>query len=315
MEKVSVVIPTYNCLTFLPKAIKSVLSQDYQNIEIIIVDDNSNDGSAAYLANLSNEHSNVTVITTHGVGAAAARNIAITHSKGQYVAFLDADDYWYQGKISQQVMVHRKNKHIGMSFTNYDHLDEQYQKIIDCFSYWNKRKDTHDSVYFIDNPLNEIFANNIIGTSTVMVDKSVFSKAGLFNEEISYGEDWQFWLTICEHFSVAVVMKPYTGYLMRQGSITQTDSKRLNNLQSLSKIISDYQQRDTIISKKAMSQAQARLKEGYADYFRTRGDLFSALLYDLHSLIIYPQMRRVKNTLGNLKKCLLPTKGQSNQCQ
>lgn len=51
-----------------------------------------------------------------------------------------------------------------------------------------------------------------------------------------------------------------------------------------------------------MSQAQARLKEGYADYFRTRGDLFSALLYDLHSLIIDPQMRRVKNTLGNLKK-------------
>lgn len=307
MNKVSVVIPTFNCLTYLPKAVESVLSQDYKDIEIIIVNDNSDDGSAEYLEQISKNNPSIKVITTDGLGAAAARNIAIELSEGQYVAFLDADDYWYPGKIAAQLAVHQENTNIGMTFTNYDHFNESYKKIIDCFSYWNQFRGLHGSVFFINNPLNEIFAHNLIGTSTVMIKKSVFNKVGLFNTKMTYCEDWQLWLKVCEHFDVAVLPKTYAGYLMRSDSITQTDSKRLSHLMSVSGVIYDYQQRNTTISKKAFSLAKARLKEGYADYFRTRGEIYSALLYDLHSLMIDPQMRRVKNSLGDIKKIFIPS--------
>lgn len=307
MNKVSVVIPTYNCLPYLPKAIESVLAQDYKNIEILIVNDNSSDGTIKYLATLSKTHSNVVVINTDGVGASSARNIAIRQSSGQYVAFLDADDYWYSGKVSEQVRVHQENKHLGMTFTNYDHLNENNEIIIDCLAYWNKYNSAKSMIHFFDNPLNDIFANNIIGTSTVMINKAVFAKVGLFNEEMSYCEDWHFWLRVCEHFDIALLKHSYTGYLMRAGSITQTDSKRWNNLLSVSEVISHYQDRKTSISKKSLSQARARLQEGYADYFRTKGDIYTALLHDFHSLLIDPQTRRVKHTLGDMKKCLMPS--------
>ncbi|MCW8327897.1 glycosyltransferase family 2 protein [Photobacterium sp. SDRW27] len=312
MDKVSVVIPTYNCLPYLPIAIGSVLSQDYKNIEITIVDDNSDDGTAEYLKRISSEHSNVHVITTSGVGAASARNLAIKQSKGRYIAFLDADDYWYPGKISAQLAIHQRNRNIALSFTNYDHLNQRYDKIIDCFSYWNQLDDIDCPVHFIENPLDEIFAHNIIGTSTVMIDKKVFEVLGGFNEKMTYCEDWQYWLKVCECFDIAALTKTYTGYLMRQGSITQTDAKRFNHLVSISKVIDDYQQNNKTISKKSISLARARLKEGYADYFRTRGDLYSALHYDLHSLLIDPRLRRIKNTLGNLKKILTVNKPHFN---
>ncbi|MEZ9417941.1 glycosyltransferase family 2 protein, partial [Vibrio sp. 10N.286.49.E1] len=92
MAKVSIVIPTYNCLDYFPKAIGSVLKQTHQDVELIIVDDNSNDGTSTYLASIHDER--IVKLATLGVGAPQARNLGIEKATGEFIAFLDADDFW-----------------------------------------------------------------------------------------------------------------------------------------------------------------------------------------------------------------------------
>lgn len=302
---VSVIIPSYNCLAYLPKAINSIFEQDRSDVEIIIVNDNSSDETAQYLESLSQQAACVKVITTSGLGASGARNTAIEQAEGAYIAFLDADDYWYPGKLSAQLALHEANPTVAMSFTNYDHMNEQYQYIVDCFGYWNQFTDVTTSSHYIKQPLAQILAHNVVGTSTVMVKASVFETVGLFDVDMSYCEDWQLWLKICEHFEVAVLTKSYTGYLMRNDSITQTDSKRLQHLECIEQIISDYKQRGVGLSKHTFALADAKLKEGYADYYRTQKKFMSALRYEGYAFLLNPQIRRIKNGLGDIKKLIL----------
>jgi len=302
---VSVIIPSYNCLAYLPKAVGSILQQGRSDVEIIIVNDNSSDGTAQYLESLSQQESCVKVITTSGLGASGARNTAIEQAEGGYIAFLDADDYWYQGKLSAQLALHEANPNVAMSFTNYDHMNEQYQYIVDCFGYWNQFADVTTSSHSIKQPLAQVLAHNVVGTSTVMVKASVFETVGLFDVDMSYCEDWQLWLKICEHFEVAVLTQSYTGYLMRNDSITQTDSKRLQHLECIEQIISDYKQREVGLSKHTFALADAKLKEGYADYYRTQKKFMSALCYEGYAFLLNPQFRRIKNGLGDIKKLIL----------
>lgn len=141
-------------------------------------------------------------------------------------------------------------------------MNEQYQYIVDCFGYWNQFTDVTSPSHYIKQPLAQVLAHNVVGTSTVMVKASVFETVGLFDVNMSYCEDWQLWLKICEHFEVAVLTKSYTGYLMRNGSITQTNSKRLQHLECIEQIISDYKQREIGLSKHTFTLAEAKLKKG-----------------------------------------------------
>lgn len=327
MYTVSVIIPSYNCVAYLPKAVSSILQQNtingdgahgdktsgdkkcsdnsHRGVEIIIVDDNSSDDTAEYLRELSQREACVTVITTKGLGAAGARNIAIKQARGEFITFLDADDYWYPDKLSAQLALHKANPNVTMSFTNYDHVNEEYQYIVDCFGYWNQFTDVNTPVHQIKDPLAQIFAHNVVGTSTVMVKATAFETVGLFDVGMSYCEDWQLWLKICEHFDVAVLTKSYTGYLMRSDSITQTDNKRLQHLECIEHIITDYKQRDLGLNQHTFALADAKLKEGYADYYRTQRKFMNALCYEGYAFLLNPQIRRIKNGLGDIKKLIL----------
>ncbi|WP_392341047.1 glycosyltransferase family 2 protein [Moritella marina] len=302
---VSVIIPSYNCLAYLPKAIESILQQDRNDVEIIIVNDNSTDGTAEYLESLRQQELGIKVMTTKGLGASAARNIAIEHAAGEYIAFLDADDYWYPGKLTAQLALHDADPSVAMSFTNYDHVNEKYQYIVDCFGYWNQFKEVTTPSYGITQPLALVLAHNVVGTSTVMVKASVFKTVGMFDVDMSYCEDWQLWLKICEQFEVALLTKSYTGYLMRSDSVTQTDSKRLQHLECIEHIINDYKQRKLGLSKHTFALADAKLKEGYADYYRTQRKFINALCFEGYSFLLNPQIRRIKNGLGDIKKLIL----------
>lgn len=101
---VTIYMPTYNRLTLLKRAVKSVLEQDYRNIELIIVDDGSNDGTVEYLYSLSQHDDRVRcVFNEENSGACVSRNHAIFSAKGEFITGLDDDDYFTQGRISNFV--------------------------------------------------------------------------------------------------------------------------------------------------------------------------------------------------------------------
>ena len=306
MVKVSVIIPTYNCLSYLPKAIGSVLKQTYHDVELIIIDDNSNDGTSTYLASIDDER--IITIPTLGVGAPQARNLGIEKATGEYIAFLDADDFWFPEKIERQLEFHQRFPDLAMSFTNYEHLTEDYQVIVDCFSYWSQFQDQDELFINIENPLEFIIENNVIGTSTVMVKAEVFSQTDSFNADIKYGEDWELWLRMSENHQVGVLNSVQVGYLMRASSVTQTESLKLRNLQSIESILQRYQNDSERwnLSQSSFNIAKARILEGYADYYRGLQQNRQAVAYSFRSLVMSPHKRTLRHLIGDCKSFLTP---------
>lgn len=306
MAKVSIIIPTYNCLDYLPKAIGSVLKQTHQDVELIIIDDNSNDGTSTYLALIDDER--IITLSTLGVGAPQARNLGIEKATGEYIAFLDADDFWFPEKIERQLEFHQRYPGLAMSFTNYEHLTEDYQVIIDCFSYWSQFQDQDELFINIESPLEFIIENNVIGTSTVMVKADVFSQTNGFDADIKYGEDWELWLRMSENHQIGVLNSVQVGYLMRASSVTQAESLKLRNLQSIESILQRYQNNSEHWNLRSSSfkVAKARILEGYADYYRGLQQNRQAIAYSFRSLVMAPQKRTLRHLLGDCKSFLTP---------
>jgi len=126
---ISVITPNYNNSKYISKTIESVLSQTYQNWEMIIIDDCSNDGSYEIALEYSKKDSRICVYCmNNNKGSAACRNKAIELSKGEYLAFLDSDDLWLPEKLEKQLLFMEKNN-CDFSFTEYEHINE-YGKTI-----------------------------------------------------------------------------------------------------------------------------------------------------------------------------------------
>ena len=105
---ISIVIPTYNRADLIPKAIQSVLDQTYQNWELIIVDNYSDDGTKEVIDSFRDSRISMLLIPRTG-SVAASRNLGVLHSKGEWIAFLDSDDWWFPAKLSSVCEVIQKN--------------------------------------------------------------------------------------------------------------------------------------------------------------------------------------------------------------
>lgn len=108
LPKVSVILDNYNYLPFLEEAVNSVLMQTYQNFELILVDDGSQDGSAQRIAAYGQEYENIRAILKENGGQMSAFNAGMAAASGDIVAFLDSDDYWYPQKLEKIVAKHRE---------------------------------------------------------------------------------------------------------------------------------------------------------------------------------------------------------------
>lgn len=101
MPKVSVVIPAYNAMSYLPETVASVLNQTFEDYEVIVVNDGSKDDIKIWIAQLADTR--IKLISQENQGLSGARNTGIAHAQGEYVAFLDADDLWAPTKLEKQV--------------------------------------------------------------------------------------------------------------------------------------------------------------------------------------------------------------------
>ena len=119
---VSIIIPTFNRKNELDFAISSVMSQSYRNWELIIVDNHSTDGTSELIAELDSEKVKHIKINNYGI-IAASRNKGIEMAKGDYIAFLDSDDYWNSSKLEKQINFMKDNKY-ALVFSYVDIIQE-----------------------------------------------------------------------------------------------------------------------------------------------------------------------------------------------
>ena len=164
---VSVILPVYNSERFLADAIRSVLNQGYQPVEIIVIDDGSTDSTAQIAQGFTDQ---VRYYYQSNSGPAAARNLGIRKANGNFIAFIDADDLWPDDKLRNQMNCFEVFSDV-----------EIIQGLI---------RRTKDHV--ISEDIDFLFIYTNLGS--MIFRKSVFEKIGLFDEELVYHEDTDFWL-------------------------------------------------------------------------------------------------------------------------
>lgn len=180
---ISAVITTFNRRAFLREALASVLSQDYKNVEIIIVDDGSTDGSFRETKDLS-----VRYVWKENGGISSGRNLGIAVARGDYIAFLDSDDLWKKNKLSIQLEALTRSG-VPLVYTNETwirngkHLNQKKKHA--KFSGW---------IYPQCLPLC------IISPSSALIKKGLFDEVGQFDEAMPVCEDYDMWLRVaCRH--------------------------------------------------------------------------------------------------------------------
>lgn len=313
MPKISIVIPTYNSGQYLAKAIDSVLSQTYRDFEIIVIDDGSTDNTKDMIMECAKKNPDkVRYFYQKKSGPSAARNKGIIETKGDYIAFLDADDLWCQNKLSLQMEYFEKNPEITLSATEFEFIDSEGKLL----GYSNRREKIPTDGYI----LNYIFEHYLL-TSTIMLKKEVFKKIGFFDETLQNAEDTDIQLRIATHFRIGLLEKRLVKYRQHDASLTRTkevlrgkDRIRViknflnkekdfaeNNKEAVRRMLSetcfDYVEELLALNrfKEAMTQLNVYLRYGFSS--KSAGLIFKVILMNLLGDKFVNRLRKAKRGL------------------
>ena len=177
MPRVSVIIPTYNCDRFLPEAIDSVLMQTYQDYEIIVIDDGSTDQTCQVLESYQNK---IRYFYQENQGSAVARNLGIKQAQGEFIAFLDADDFWIlPEKLAEQVNCFEQQPSLGSVHTGWRIVDGGGEKIIDVEP-WRDVPDLNLESWLMYKPVK---------TSGMMIRQHWLEQVAGFDGELRQSHD------------------------------------------------------------------------------------------------------------------------------
>ena len=179
-------MPYYKKDVFIDKTIESILNQTYQDIEILIIDDELNEQSSKVLKNLSDRDKRIKILLNEkNLGAGLSRNKGIEMATGEYIAFCDCDDLWSQFKLEEQLNFMKKFK-ADFTYTAYQIIDKK-GKIIG-------ERSAKDNISFI-----ELLSSCDIGLSTVMLKKKLFDNQNFYFPNIKTKEDYVVWLKLSQN--------------------------------------------------------------------------------------------------------------------
>ncbi len=228
MSKVflSIIIPIYNASIYLDSCIQSVYKQTFSNWELILIDDGSIDNSLILAKNWAEKDHRIKVLqhlNRANKGVSASRNLGIKHAKGEWLAFLDADDVWLPGKLQKQYEIIEQYESQGLVFVYCPAMviDEQGNSI--------SEKDLVKS----HNPMFGIYGAGVLGfqqhaftwvinkgfeapTSSVVCRKDVIQALGGFEEDMHYSEDGLMWYRIIEKGNMYYTDEPFVQYRVHQ---------------------------------------------------------------------------------------------------
>jgi len=207
---VSVVLPTHNRAQYLGKAVKSVLSQTYKNIELIIVNDASTDGTSGILPGFSKEDERVIIVTNHvNLGYERSLNKGVEGARGKYIARIDDDDSWSDPqKLEKQVEFLENNKDHVLVGGGAIWIDKGGKEI---FKYILPQED--------EEIRKKILLNNCFVHSSVVFRKEDWKKAGKYDEKLTYC-DWALWLELGKFGKLYNFPECFVHYLKWENNMT-----------------------------------------------------------------------------------------------
>ena len=204
-DLVSIIMPSYNTENYIAETIQSVISQTYQNWELIIVDDYSMDNTDAVVEKIKDSRIKY-IKNEKNLGAALSRNRALREAKGRWIAFLDSDDLWKPNKLERQLCFMEEHDY-HFSYTNYEEIDEKSNKTGICVT--GPKKITQRGM------LNYCWP----GCLTVMYEADEIGVIQI--EDIKKNNDYAMWLKVCKKADCYLLEETLAEYRRgREGSIS-----------------------------------------------------------------------------------------------
>lgn len=216
---ISIIVPVYNVEKYIARCIESLVGQTYQNIEILLIDDGSRDNSLTICKQFSDKYENIRAIHIENHGVSYARNLGIESSKGEYVLFVDSDDYIEKNMI-ENLLYEQKKRDVDIVLCGYyrendekkvmvipDDLNCSFAEFDKTISYW-----TFDPI--IGSPCNKLFKSQILKEFNLR-----------FCEGMSYGEDFSFCMKYYSHIhKFSTISKALYHYRDTPNSLTKKNA-------------------------------------------------------------------------------------------
>ena len=194
---ISVILPTFNRLQYLPDAVASVCAQTFQDWELLIADDGSDAETRAYLQALEDPPRIRLILLAHSGKPAVVRNAALREARGQYVAFMDSDDVWMPQKLSIQMAALRTQGECAWSHTTFVLVDDR-----------GARREMPAANGWVLGPL--LRTETVIALPSVVASRALLRQVGDFDESLTMCEDYDLWLRLAAHSRVAAIAEPLT---------------------------------------------------------------------------------------------------------
>ncbi|MBI0399164.1 glycosyltransferase family 2 protein [Cyclobacterium marinum] len=230
----SIIIPLYNKIGFISRALDSVVSQTYKDYEIIVVNDGSTDGSEKIVENNFGEK--VRIINQKNQGVSTARNTGIAHAKFPYIAFLDADDIWhpdYLNYANKAIKAHNYPGILGadfIRFKSFEELELPNYPDVDVVPVRN---------YSISEFFNKTINHTLIFTSCIVMKKEFFETNAGFDAPLKFGEDLDVWFRAILLYGKLVYLQKKLVYYSREDLSAATKKDYLLEQTLIPKILSD----------------------------------------------------------------------------
>ena len=196
---VSVIMNCHNGEKYLSKSVKSVLQQTYKDLELIFYDNQSSDKSIKIIRNFKDKRIRI-LKSKNFVKLYKARNAAIKKSKGEFIAFLDTDDWWHRDKLKNQIKLIKYNKEIKILYSKFYIYDQS-----------SKKKKINTKKVYSGKITKNILKNYNVGILTVLINRKIFEKIK-FNERYNIIGDFDFFTKLSLNYSFHAINKPLAFY-------------------------------------------------------------------------------------------------------
>jgi glycosyltransferase involved in cell wall biosynthesis len=294
MPKVSVIIPTYNRGRFVGKAIESVLDQNFDDFEVIVVDDGSTDNTHQTLQRYGNR---IRYIYQENAGASAARNTGIKAARGEWLAFLDSDDEWMPGYLAKQIQ--RAGEVPGLcmqttdcTFFNLDGRSHTYFEMNGTLAEFKG-----DDYLVFREPFSFIVKHGPWQVGATIIRVEAIKKAGLFDPNLNLSEDFDLMARVALLGSFAVVKEALVNIHRRSESIEcltgRANQNPLGARETDEKMYAKLTQIKTLShrERKALNEVMSANRRAIGNLMMQNGNVMEARECYRRALFIHPSVR------------------------
>ncbi len=272
IPKVSVIIPTYNRANLLSEAIQSVLDQTFKDYEIIVVDVGSTDNTREMIGRFGDK---INYIYQKQCPVATTRNLGMKNSSGEYIAFLDDDDFWHKNKLEIQVKELDQNQELGFICSEADVVTLDGKLMYTLKRGWGNKEN-----------FESLFNENFIPVLTVLMRRKCYEQIGGFDENLIAAEDYDYWLRLAQVYQFKFLDAPLAKWRMTPNSTSKNIQQMFEGHLQLSrkkKIIANVPYLKVIIRR-------SKFCLEYAEQYKQKKQFLQSAQAYLKAVLVFPMI-------------------------